>query len=461
MAHTVIIGAGLTGLSTAYHLEKRGFYDYTLLEKNSEPGGLCGSITQDGFTFDYTGHLLHINNPYFKDFICSLIGLDFFNKIDRKSYIYSYNRYTPYPYQMNLHGLPASVITDCIEGFVERNKYTLKKNKPHSFKDWALTHFGSGFAKHFFTTYQEKIFSHPIESITSSWTSRFVPSTTLKDILHGAFHEKKHTKSVGYNAQFYYPKSGGIVSWIHKVAHAIKKPIITDCTVTQIDTNKKVIYTHTGDPIPYDHLINTMPLNTLLATLKEKPSMDCKKAAKKLLCNSVLNFNLGIHIPSLTEKHWIYYPEKKYPFYRLGFPHNLSTHMTPQECSSLYGEIAYTNSSRAELYELYNTARIQVKKLLNFNQRDIMTEKIIHIPHAYVTFDFWREKNLSKVLTALKNEAIHSIGRYGAWKYASMQEAVLDGKHAADAITFLPARKENPITPHIHKGNNPCIETSL
>lgn len=29
---------------------------------------------------------------------------------------------------------------------------------------------------------------------------------------------------------------------------------------------------------------------------------------------------------------------------------------------------------------------------------------------------------------------IHSIGRYGAWKYSFMEEAILDGKAIAEAI---------------------------
>ena len=69
MAKVIIIGAGLTGLSAAYHLEKKGFNDYLIVEKEDSPGGLCRSIKQDGFTFDYTGHLLHSNNAYFSEFL--------------------------------------------------------------------------------------------------------------------------------------------------------------------------------------------------------------------------------------------------------------------------------------------------------------------------------------------------------------------------------------------------------
>ncbi len=51
MHPVVIIGAGLAGLSTACHLSQRG-YDVTVLESTGAPGGRCGQLQQEGFTFD-------------------------------------------------------------------------------------------------------------------------------------------------------------------------------------------------------------------------------------------------------------------------------------------------------------------------------------------------------------------------------------------------------------------------
>ena len=45
----VIIGGGLAGLSTAYHL---GDAPHMVLEAEAEPGGLCRSREVDGFVFD-------------------------------------------------------------------------------------------------------------------------------------------------------------------------------------------------------------------------------------------------------------------------------------------------------------------------------------------------------------------------------------------------------------------------
>ena len=46
-----ILGGGLTGLTVASGLKA----EFEVLEKNEECGGLCRSIQEEGFTFDYGG----------------------------------------------------------------------------------------------------------------------------------------------------------------------------------------------------------------------------------------------------------------------------------------------------------------------------------------------------------------------------------------------------------------------
>ena len=47
----VILGAGISGLATAYFLAKNGF-DVTVLEKKREVGGSVETIKEKGFLFD-------------------------------------------------------------------------------------------------------------------------------------------------------------------------------------------------------------------------------------------------------------------------------------------------------------------------------------------------------------------------------------------------------------------------
>ncbi len=446
MADIVILGGGLAGISAAYHLEQKGFFAYSLFEKENQIGGLCGSIKQDGFTFDYTGHLLHINDSYFQNLIDKVIGFDNFNVINRRSFIYSQNRYTRYPYQINLHGLPTKTIADCIEGYIKRHTNI---KKPKHFKAWVLKQFGAGFAKHFFLPYQKKIFAYDLEKITESWTGRFVPSTSLEQIISGAVAQRD--KPIGYNAQFFYPKRGGIFFWVDKLAQQLHNPIYSSCKVIKIDLKEKLVLFENGHIEHYKMLINTMPLDQLLKMMTGNTSRSFSTAADKLICNSVLNFNLGVGHDQLSDKHWIYFPESNYPFYRIGFAHNFSSQMAPDGCSSLYGEIAYINQTDRYKRTILTKALKKTKQLLGIQENDVVTKKIIDISHAYVIYDHWRERQLPKLLASLEQADIYSIGRYGAWKYCSMQETLLDGKQLADRLLIKPATIWQIKVPNKHK----------
>jgi protoporphyrinogen oxidase len=430
MAKIVIIGAGLTGLSTAYHLEAQGFFDYTLLEKEAEVGGLCRSVTQDGFTFDYAGHFLHINDEYFRSFINNVVTLSTLDAIQRQSFIYSHGIHTPYPFQMNLYGLPIDVIAECIEGFVHRSPAPTSDLLYH---DWVMHHFGTGLGKHFFFPYQEKLFAHDLATITSSWTGRFVPPTTLRDLLRGALVPTPE-KQVGYNAHFWYPRQGGIAHLPNAIAQHLVNPIRTNHAVTAVDLRTKRITCDNGHTEPFDLLVNTMPLDLLLQKLREPATLSVSAAAHHLICNSVINFNLGLQQPPLTNKNWIYYPEPNVPFYRLVFPHTCSPAMVPHGYSSLSGEWAYTKKPFMQQKEITSQALSYAKKLWNISDETIATHNILHLDHAYVIYDTWREKHINRIHTALNDYQVYSIGRYGAWKYASMQEAILDGKATAESL---------------------------
>ncbi len=428
MARVVILGAGLTGISTAYHLEKSGYFDFALFEKESRIGGLCRSETVDGFTFDYTGHLLHASDPYFYDLIAHFVGIENMNEIDRKSYIYSHDTYTKYPFQINLHGLPPKIIIECISSYVSRT------HNPHptTFKEWVISQFGEGFGKHFFFDYQEKIFAHSIDKLTASWTGRFVPTTSLEDILWGSLTNR--ADKIGYNSQFLYPKDGGIQTWVHTFADQIKSPIHTNFNVKTIDLINNSVTFENGHEESYELLINTIPLDIFIEKTIEPSHTNVTSALSHLQCNKVVNFNLAIKRPNLSDKHWIYFPEKKYPFYRLGFWHNFSKKMAPEGCSSLYGEFAYKQRTKEWVYDTLDHALHAVKKLFSISDTELLFEKVFTIQHAYVTFDAWRDEHLPKLLKRLEEHNVISTGRYGGWKYSSMQEAVLDGKAAAETI---------------------------
>lgn len=527
MARIVILGAGLTGLSTAYHLEQAGCTDYLLFEKETLPGGLCRSVTSHGFTFDYTGHLLHSNDAVTRPLVDLCVGKDKLVTATRSAWIESSGIQTPYPYQMYLHGRSPEVIAECIEGFVQRQQI---RRQPHMFPDWVESAFGAGFGKHFFYPYQRKIFSYPPRKLTATWTGRFVPKTDLSTIIRGAL--TPHTAdNIGYNSTFLYPKSGGINALITGLVKKIDKPLLTGFCVTAIDTTHKRVTFANGHQEPYEQLVSTLPLDTLLTMLDGTHTQKLQSAASNLLCTSVLNINLGINNSEITNSRtinslfnnpktnnptptntmsdknflpnasWIYYPDANSPWYRIGFPHSFAASACPIGTQSLYAEFSYLKTykqkiARANAYKkninnrdlscvhtphvTREIAQAETKILEHFNlsNETVIARAPLMLDHAYVIYNTWRDTHIPQILHRLiADYAIHSIGRYGAWKYASMQEALVDGKTTAHALTntFIPAHLSlqnprrsyeapsatiKPTTPHHITPNNPTTPQS-
>src|SRR5688500_13616308 len=110
----VVLGAGPTGLSAAYHLGDRAL----LVERESRVGGLCRSVKDAGFTFDMAGHIMFSNDPYVHRLYRMLLG----NNVhwqEREAWIYSKGVHTRYPFQGALHGLPPETIEECLLGAIE------------------------------------------------------------------------------------------------------------------------------------------------------------------------------------------------------------------------------------------------------------------------------------------------------------------------------------------------------
>ena len=63
MSNTLIIGAGPAGLTAAYELSKFGIHS-TVLEANSQLGGLSRTDEYHDFLFDIGGHRLFTKDKY-------------------------------------------------------------------------------------------------------------------------------------------------------------------------------------------------------------------------------------------------------------------------------------------------------------------------------------------------------------------------------------------------------------
>jgi len=426
MKKVVILGAGLAGVSAAYHLEE---HEPIVFEREQTIGGLCRSFSQDGFTFDCTGHLIHLKTPYVKELISQLLP-DAFTSHERLASIYSQSTTTPYPFQANTHGLPPETVRDCILGFVE----TLKTNgtgETANFHDWVLRTFGSGIAKHFMLPYNEKFWKQDLRTITSDWVSWAIPKPSVEEVVNGALGLTN--KGMGYNPKFIYPKTGGIDCLPQAFAKHIRRIHLQE-SVQSIDARKKVVKLDSGREETYDTLITTLPLPVTFKLIRDVPD-SLKHASSLLRAVGILNINIGVDRPLVSDQHWVYFPEGQFVFSRVGFPMNFSKAVAPAGTSSLYIEITYPQGQKPNVEQTFAQALDGLRRagILRPDDR-IVTRLDININPAYIVFDPHRQKHLPNLIEYLESRDIHTAGRYGMWDYHSMEDSICSGKAAAERV---------------------------
>ncbi|HEY5627138.1 MAG TPA: FAD-dependent oxidoreductase [Nitrospira sp.] len=430
----LIVGAGLAGLSTAYHLSGT---PYRLYEREQEVGGLCRSYKKDGFTFDYTGHLLHFRQPEIKALVEQLLAGKL-EKHGRKSFIYSHRTYTEYPFQVNTHGLPPEVVRECLLGFIA----TLTRPAPsieakdRSFKQWILDNLGEGMAKHFMVPFNEKLWQVSLDELTSDWVSWLVPKPELKDVINGALGIKD--KAFGYNPSFLYPASDGIKVLPESFLPGING-VKNGVELVEVDTKRRRATFHDRTKGAefvehYESLVSTIPVPELVRRCLDFPA-HLKEAADGLRWVSVYNVNLGVAREQVSDKHWLYFPEPEYPFYRLGFPMNFSPSLGRSGCSSMYVEMSHRPTEHVSSEELVERARAGMERAGILRPDDeIVVADVKDLHYAYVYFDRHRAAALPAILSELERRGIYSVGRYGRWEHTSMEDAIGQGKRLAERL---------------------------
>src|SRR5918995_5934101 len=473
----VVIGAGPTGLSAAYHLGA----DAVLLEQADRVGGWCRSIEDTGFTFDMAGHIMFSNDPYVHEMYQMLLG-DNVHWQDREAWIFSKQVYTRYPFQGALYGLPSGVIKECIVGAIEarfgsltakrpaadkgtngdytgperrgmfeplmkangsrkprtysgaERRLNAHKGTPKSFEEFIYKVWGRGIAKHFAIPYNQKLWAVPLDEMETSWLGGRVPLPNLEEMIEGALSPSP--KPMGPNARFGYPLRGGFQSLMNGFLPHLQAELRLETRVVQVSPSAHTVTLSDGSVLSYEQLISTMPLPALIKVMGREAPADVRKAAAGLRHVSVRCVNIGVGQESLTEKHWIYYPEDTV-FHRIFVQGNASPHCNPPGGFGLTCEITYgpTKPLPCDFDALIDRCIADCIKVGILRSDDrILARNQVDMPYAYVVYDHARKRNVALVRDWLAEHDIRLAGRYSEWEYYNSDHAFIAGRNAAQKV---------------------------
>ncbi len=426
----VILGGGLAGLSCAWHLLQRGA-ECSVHEARGEPGGKARTRREAGFSFDRTGHWLHLRDEGMRRWVETLLGGDLL-EVERVARIRSHGAFTRYPFQANTHGLPPEVVQACVVGFVDalRRRDRGDDPPPTNLREALLQWFGAGIAEHFMLPYNEKLWGVPATEITAAWCSRFVPRPTLAEVVGGAVGA--HAEGLGYNPRFVYPASGGIDALARAIAADLGEALHTDDPAVAVHWSEGEVEFGDGRRRPYERLVSTAPLPTLVRLLTPAPPAEVLAASARLRATSVAYVDYGVRGPDNRGAHWIYFPEAEAPFYRVGSYSNVNPRMAPDGHGSLYVETSLGPDGAPPAWdvELPAIRSALVRYGLIDSEEAIVLERPRTIRGAYVLFDHAHAEARRQVLDWVEARGIEPIGRYGRWTYSSMEDALIEGRRA-------------------------------
>jgi protoporphyrinogen oxidase len=155
-------------------------------------------------------------------------------------------------------------------------------------------------------------------------------------------------------------------------------------------------------------------------------------AAAGLKATTVYALNVGYKKRQEQNKHWVYVPEKEYPFYRLGFPHTYSPLNAPAGHQSVCAEVSVKGRipARIDSTIIEGLLRLGIIEC----PEDICLKYSLLLKNAYVIFDAYRDRVVPEIERHLAKMGVLLAGRWGRWEYSSMEDAIRQGFAAADKI---------------------------
>ena len=431
--HDVILGAGLAGLAAAHTLSTAGERHWVVVEKEARPGGHARSVSLDGYIFDFGPHILFTADAAMEALIRDLLGENL-RAQERQAFIYhaAYDRYTRFPFQAHLFGLPPELVKDCLLSLIEAlERQATGKFEPTNYEEWMRGFFGDTVAERLMIPYARKLWTVEPAEMDFNWIGRRVPTPDVERILIGALTDD--VAQVGATAHFWYPWRGGIEALATALAERVPN-IELEREVERIDVRRRRLVFADGSAAPYGELIFTLPLVDLPHLVADLPAR-VTAACHALRFQGILNVNLGIGRPDISEHHWVYFYEDDFPFHRLSFPANFSPHNVPPGKSSISTEIAYRAGTAPDSGRLVEETIAALRRARILEPDDAV--ELVHveaISPAYVIYDLNHAAMVETIVSWLESVGVRTAGRFGQWQYFNMDHAIKSGCQAAQEV---------------------------
>ena len=407
-----ILGGGISGIALAAHLDE----DLDILEKSDRTGGLCGTIVENGFTFDAAGpHIMFSKNKEVLNLMLGVLG-DNVHQNRRENRIYFKGALVKYPFENDLASLPKEDNFECIYSYIVNPR--ANETPVTNLAQWSYVTFGAGISEKYFIPYNEKIWNYDANKIGTEFVER-IPKPPMEDVLKSAIG----ISTEGYLHQLYYsyPTEGGFEAIVHAFEERVRGKIRTSwpvASVERVNDGWRVVST-SGDERVYRTLVNTIPIHELVKVWKDAPA-EVHEEVAKLKYNSLLNVLIGCNTDPGHNYTALYVPDTKLLFHRLSFPKAFGEKCVPPGGSSIMAEI--TSNEGDGIWEMSDEALIErvvgeVESIGFVDPKSIVYRRVARFKYGYPVYDLEYRRNVTAMRAAVAKTGMHLLGRFAQFDY--------------------------------------------
>lgn len=444
----VILGAGPAGLTAGYEALKAGIKLVTILERDSQVGGLAKTVVNKGNRFDIGGHRFYSKSEWVNAWWQKMLGSNF-QKVKRLSRIYYHKKFFRYPLEP-LDALGKLGLGETALILLSYLGARLRPIRPETtFEAWVVNRFGWRLYRRFFKSYTEKVWGISTKELSADWAAQRIREFTLGMALKSALNPRTRNQTTLTKTlitEFHYPRLGPGMMW-EATGMAIQKQggtLYLDTPVAAIRYKKnnhfEVVTTTDDQPFRANWIISTIPLKALVGMLSPTPPPAVARAAEALRYRDFLTVIVVVRRAHLFPDQWIYVHEPAVRVGRIQNFKNWSQQMVKDPRLTCLG-LEYFVSQDDELWGMEDRALVELgKRELSaiglVGDNEVVDGMVVRVAQAYPVYDHgyrehvgiireWLQRHTPRLLTA---------GRNGLHHYNNQDHAMLSGKAAAEKI---------------------------
>jgi protoporphyrinogen oxidase len=318
-----------------------------------------------------------------------------------------------------------------------------------SFADWCTKRFGRTLSDLCFLHYTRKVWGRSPTELSSTLAKQKLIKLNLKDLIVKLIGLQGQEQPV-YFREFYYPEQGIGQLWetlandirrhsgrIHlesRAAHIEPKEGQVTAVNVQNDTVK--------DFPDRQWIVSTIPITTLVETLRPTVPYSVQIAANSLEFRSLILFYLIVRRERVLQPQWIYFLDDEFTFNRVSDQKTLSEKMLAPGRTVLCMEKTCDfndNIWNAPAEEHLAKALEELEQASLVSRDEVEGYHVAKIRYAYPLFNLDFENNLNAVIHYLAGVGkIISVGRPGLYlnndMHDSMEMGIMAARYVLDGL---------------------------